>query len=53
MVAFEVGERFYEIGTPSGYRETDAFLRASAEWERLSRGLCLPPAPKASRQAEH
>lgn len=27
LAGFEVSERFYEIGSPSGLRETDAFLR--------------------------
>jgi N-acetyl-alpha-D-muramate 1-phosphate uridylyltransferase len=27
MAGFEVSERFYEIGSPAGLRETDAFLR--------------------------
>lgn len=27
MAGFEVAERFYEIGSPAGLRETDAFLR--------------------------
>jgi NDP-sugar pyrophosphorylase family protein len=27
LYGFEASERFYEIGTPSGLRETDAFLR--------------------------
>jgi N-acetyl-alpha-D-muramate 1-phosphate uridylyltransferase len=29
LVAFEVAERFYEIGSPSGLAETDALLRES------------------------
>jgi N-acetyl-alpha-D-muramate 1-phosphate uridylyltransferase len=35
MGAYSVGRRFYEIGSPEGYRETDTFLRSSNEWERL------------------
>jgi NDP-sugar pyrophosphorylase family protein len=35
VAAFEVTERFYEIGTPAGYAECDAFLAGSAEWDRL------------------
>jgi NDP-sugar pyrophosphorylase family protein len=31
MAGFEVPERFYEIGSVSGLRETDAFLRERAE----------------------
>jgi NDP-sugar pyrophosphorylase family protein len=27
MAGFEVSERFYEIGSPAGLAETDAFLR--------------------------
>jgi NDP-sugar pyrophosphorylase family protein len=29
LAAFEVGERFYEIGSEAGYLATDAFLRAA------------------------
>ncbi|HMD57236.1 MAG TPA: NTP transferase domain-containing protein [Solirubrobacteraceae bacterium] len=36
LLGFEASERFYEIGTPTGLRETDAFLRAlpatTAQW---------------------
>jgi len=28
LFGFEAGQRFYEIGTPTGLRETDAFLRS-------------------------
>ena len=28
MVGFEVAQRFYEIGTPSGLEETRAYLAA-------------------------
>jgi NDP-sugar pyrophosphorylase family protein len=35
MGAYVVSQRFYEIGSPEGYRQTDEFLRASHEWERL------------------
>ncbi len=30
LCGYEAAERFYEIGTPSGLAETDAFLRAAA-----------------------
>ena len=30
LCGYEVTDRFYEIGTPSGLAETDRFLRASA-----------------------
>jgi NDP-sugar pyrophosphorylase family protein len=33
--AYPVSKRFYEIGTPEGYKETDAFLRTAMEWNRL------------------
>jgi NDP-sugar pyrophosphorylase family protein len=39
--AFEVTERFYEVGSPEGYRETEAFLRS----ERAS--LLPNPWPEA------
>jgi NDP-sugar pyrophosphorylase family protein len=44
MGAYPVGRRFYEIGSPRGYRETDMFLRSSKEWERLG----VPPAADSS-----
>jgi NDP-sugar pyrophosphorylase family protein len=30
LAAFEVGERFYEIGSPEGLRDTETYLRAQA-----------------------
>jgi N-acetyl-alpha-D-muramate 1-phosphate uridylyltransferase len=33
--AHVVARRFYEIGSPEGYRQTDEYLRASGEWKRL------------------
>ncbi|HEY8202222.1 MAG TPA: NTP transferase domain-containing protein [Actinomycetota bacterium] len=33
--AFEVAERFYEVGTPAGWEEADAFLSGSDQWARL------------------
>jgi NDP-sugar pyrophosphorylase family protein len=35
MAAYRVTRRFYEIGSPQGYRETDRFLRRSGEWRNL------------------
>jgi NDP-sugar pyrophosphorylase family protein len=35
LAGYEVGERFYEIGSPDGLKETDAFLRRGAEAQRL------------------
>jgi NDP-sugar pyrophosphorylase family protein len=35
MGAYVVSRRFYEIGTPEGYRQTNEFLRTSGEWKRL------------------
>lgn len=35
MAAHVVTQRFYEIGSPQGYRDTDRFLRRSGEWRRL------------------
>lgn len=43
LAAFEVTERFYEVGVPEGYRETDEFLRSSGEWERLAAITSRPP----------
>jgi NDP-sugar pyrophosphorylase family protein len=37
MAAFEVTERFYEIGSPRGLSETDAFLRKPAKkWSEVA-----------------
>lgn len=33
MAAFEVGERFYEIGSPQGLAETEAYIRGQAARE--------------------
>jgi NDP-sugar pyrophosphorylase family protein len=30
LLAFEVGERFHDIGTPDALRETEAWLRSRA-----------------------
>jgi NDP-sugar pyrophosphorylase family protein len=35
MGAYVVSRRFYEIGTPEGYRQTNEFLRTSGEWKRF------------------
>jgi NDP-sugar pyrophosphorylase family protein len=37
LCGYEATERFYEIGTPSGLKETDAFLRALAARGRAER----------------
>ena len=34
LAGFEVEERFYEIGSPTGLRETDTFLRRQSHGER-------------------
>ena len=38
LVAFEVTERFRDIGTPAALRETEDYFRANNTWERLRGG---------------
>jgi NDP-sugar pyrophosphorylase family protein len=37
--AFEVADRFHEVGRPEAYGEADTFLTESREWERLTAAL--------------
>ncbi|MGH2721270.1 MAG: NTP transferase domain-containing protein [Actinomycetota bacterium] len=37
--AFQVSARFYEVGRPEAYVETDRFLAEAREWERLTAAL--------------
>jgi NDP-sugar pyrophosphorylase family protein len=38
LAAFEVQERFYEIGSEAGFEEADAYLRDHPVWEVLRGG---------------
>ncbi len=46
--AFDVSERFHDVGTEEAWRETDAWARASGLWARLERS---PSARRALRPA--
>ncbi len=35
LAAFVVADRFYEIGSEAGYKETDDYLRSSRAWDRM------------------
>lgn len=53
MGAYVVTSRFYEIGSPEGYRQTDGFLRASHEWERLEARRRDRPSAALERHDRH
>jgi histidinol-phosphate phosphatase family protein len=38
LVAYSVHERFHDVGTEEGWRETDAWARETRLWNRLERG---------------
>jgi NDP-sugar pyrophosphorylase family protein len=41
--AFEVAERFYEVGSPEGYREAERFLRTAGTLARMRPKTAAPP----------
>jgi D-glycero-D-manno-heptose 1,7-bisphosphate phosphatase len=42
LVAFPVRERFHDVGTEEGWRETDAWARETGLWARLQRARSAP-----------
>jgi histidinol-phosphate phosphatase family protein len=44
--AFEVSERFHDVGTEEAWRETDTWAQDSRLWARLERSLSTPAAAR-------